>query len=1614
MKIWIWLLPFTGFVGILTTALGLQQSQPSMTSPYLPQPLDTQVFGQTRWLANSTVTLKIVTFDRQRQKPVKSQVRVALGKETVFVGATNGDGVVDAQIRAPSQAGTYNLTITVKSPIGSDQIEQTVTVEEAAQILLTTDKPIYQPSQTIHIRALCLSKPDLKPAADLPCTFEVRDPKGNLVFRTTERTSRFGIAATQFPIADEVTLGEYRVTATLHTPKSASHQSQVPSPIAFAERTVRVERYVLPKFKVTIETEKRFYLPAETLRGSISAAYFFGKPVADGDVIVRLSTFAAGWHDIAELKGNLDEKGFWQFETKLPEKFVGLPLEGGNALLRIEATVTDKAEHSERTSITLPVSNEPIKIAVVPESATLKPELPMRIFVVTTYPDGTPAKCKFEVKGQGTWDKGHEFTAKGETDAIGIGEVTVNLKAAQLPKGERRIGRFGGFGAPAPFVRRRPVGIAPEFVPPDEPSLPIVVTVTATDEKGNRAQVQRPLALSASDESVLLRVDKSIAKVGESLHLDIFASSRILRHSSPVFIDAIVNRQTVLTKTVDLRNGRGSLSLSLTPELAGTLVLHAYRITAEGDIVRDTKVVFVEPANELRIKVASDKDTYRPGETAQVRFAVTDPSGKPAVAALGITVVDESVFALAEMQPGLERLYFALEQELLTPRYEVHGWELRPLLLRRDTGQGTRDRSQVQQMAQILFAATMPPNLHSLRISTYEQKVQKVREQWKKFVQDAATKIRKALETYRHAKGNYPQPDEALRELVATKLLTEKDIRDPLGNMFRLQPIDNFRYGFRLECAGIDGKFETDDDIIAFVTGAEGRRAVQVFAINEMVFTDGVALRAKGVPGGVPGFGGMLMVAAEAKAAPVPSPQSPVPEEVRIRQFFPETLFVNPQVITNEHGEAELKLSLADSITTWRLTVLGNSQTGKLGSTTLPIRVFQDFFVDIDLPVAFTQGDEVSVPVALYNYLAKSQTVRLRLEVGNGFEILGNHETRITLQPNEVTSVRFHLKAVKLGSHPITVYAYGDAMSDAVKRTVTVLPDGKEFWQTISDQLTGRGTGDEGRSGMGQGTGGKGQVKRTMTVKIPAQAIDGASNMFVKVYAGAFSQVLDGLENLLRMPFGCFEQTSSVTYPNVLVLRYLKRTGKAQPETEMKARHFITIGYQRLLTFEVEGGGFSWFGDPPAHKVLTAYGLLQFADMSKVHDVDPNLIARTVNWLVSKQNADGSWTPDQFGIQEGAINRQNDILRATAYIAWAISEAGRGTGDKGQIKVALQKAVGYLSEHAHKADDAYALAVILNALIGAKEFFASPQSSVPSPLIDRIARQLAGMAKESDEIAFWESKSPTPFYGRGRSGDLETTALATYALLRHGGYAPLVNKALTYLVRSKDEFGTWQTTQATIWALKAFLLAAEGAGAQVEGTLIVRVNGEKVVEWRITPKDADIVRMADASKFVRDGNNELTLEFDGKGSLLYQISTRFYLPWELVPPAPEEPLQVRVNYDRTELQTNETVTCQVRVTNRRPMAAQMVIVDIGIPPGFEVLTDDLTNLVERKVLQKFELTPRQVICYLDRIEGGATVEWKFKMRAKMPVRAKTGRTTAYEYYAPQERGIVAPILLTAR
>src|SRR5262249_34532828 len=118
------------------------------------------------------------------------------------------------------------------------------------------------------------------------------------------------------------------------------------------------------------------------------------------------------------------------------------------------------------------------------------------------------------------------------------------------------------------------------------------------------------------------------------------------------------------------------------------------------------------------------------------------------------------------------------------------------------------------------------------------------------------------------------------------------------------------------------------------------------------------------------------------------------PTRARIRDWFPETLLWRPELITDDSGRANLELPLADSITTWRLTASAVTADGRLGAAREKIKVFQPFFVDVNLPVALTRGDELAVPVVVYNYLDKAQEVELTLADAPWLTLLDKSATR--------------------------------------------------------------------------------------------------------------------------------------------------------------------------------------------------------------------------------------------------------------------------------------------------------------------------------------------------------------------------------------------------------------------------------------------------------------------------------------------------------------------------------------------------------------------------------------------------------------------------------------------
>ena len=118
----------------------------------------------------------------------------------------------------------------------------------------------------------------------------------------------------------------------------------------------------------------------------------------------------------------------------------------------------------------------------------------------------------------------------------------------------------------------------------------------------------------------------------------------------------------------------------------------------------------------------------------------------------------------------------------------------------------------------------------------------------------------------------------------------------------------------------------------------------------------------------------------------------------------------------------------------------------------------------------------------------------------------------------------------------------------------------------------------------------------------------------------------------------------------------------------------------------------------------------------------------------------------------------------------------------------------------------------------------------------------------------------------------------------------------------------------------------------------------------------------------------------GKGGLAYQVVGRYFVPWDEKPA--NEPLSIDVTYDRTRLAQDDIATATATVKNNLTRSANMVMVDLGIPPGFDLLSEDLQAYQEKTArrkggrLEKFSLTATQAILYFDSIGAGETVTLK--------------------------------------
>jgi len=1441
-------------------------------------------------------------------------------------GRTDRYGALGAALDLPETfQGQAKLVVAIEDESGVDTAEADVAVLPDVRILLTSDKPMYQPGQTMHLRALVLNRATKEPYAGGEVVFEVADAAGNKVFKERQTADEYGIAATTFQLATQVNMGQFRVKAIVPS-DAAGGEAEI-------EKEVTVERYTLPKYKVEATLDQPYYLPGETVRGTVSAQYFFGQSVAGGAVTVVASTYDIGFTPFATLTGFTNAEGLYSFEFTMPQYVVGQPLEQGNGLVKIDVTVKDTADQEQSISRTTVVSRADVEVTLVPESGELVPGVDNVVYVVVSDPMGGAVEGEVTATAEGV-------TSDVELDAQGLGVWSLKPTA-----------------------------------------VPVEASVTVQVPGAEPVTLTETLAGGGAGHTILLRTDAALYQVGDTVQATVLLPAARAR----VFLDVIHAGRTVATAAIDVVDGVGRWHFEADNALEGALQLHAYFLGEGSEIVRDERLIYVDPADALTVRLVADQESYLPGDPARVAVEVTDAEGQPKAAALGVQVVDEAVYALQEVQPGLLKVYFELEDMLTTPKYQFAWPDLDPTSVIEPpedgdpVGGGTVDADRARR-AEVAFAAQAGgQSAYGVDVNTQKVRLKDVAALMKPFLDaQRAALVEEVSQRRWNGNGAFAWDDVA-------PYVEALYLEDPWLRPYRFVETD-----VMTQDEGDWWWFEGDNHVWDMISDGPDERPGTaddlVTAIDTFELYNGYDRAGGGwVDDGDWMGGGPPEAGAEDPAAPTDGHSENGADGgnsgPRVRRWFPETLFVDPAVITDASGRAEIALTMADSITSWRLTALANSADGLLGSATSGLTVFQDFFVDIVFPATLTRGDVVSVPVAIYNYLDIPQTVTLTAQDAEWLTFLNGAEVTVPLEPGQVDSIYFDVQVDTVGPHALTVVALGTAQSDAIERTVLVEPDGKKFEDTASARFHTQAPADQIAT-----------EEIVKTVTIPEANIDGAQKLLVKVYPGFFSQAVEGLDSMFQMPGGCLEQTTSTAWPNVLVMDYMIQTETITPEIEMKAQQLVNLGYQRILTFECASGGFNWWeGDDPGNAVLSALVAMQLTDASHVTFVDTAVIQRTQDWLVSVQQSNGSWTEERH-LHAGNENLGGSSLRATAYILWGLVHSG-------YEGPAVQAAVNWIVSEAEQEEDLYTLAMVANGLSVA---------GYHGALLDRILRTLHdARVVDEDGSIHWAPNGDTMVGSWGGVADIETTALVGLAFLHSHTYPQDVEGAITWLVAHKDPNGNWgYSTQATVLTLKLLLESLGGDAGETDAdvTVLLASAGGEPVEIATRHFDnfnKDVLWQVDLSELTIEGDNEVTLRYSGLGNLMYQLVASYNLPWEESAPS-EGPVSISVEYDKTQLAVNDTVTVTVTVTLHDASQRSMVLVDLGRPPGFTLATDDLAALREAGVIAEYEFTDRQILIYLDPLTPEEPKAFSYRLTADYPIEATVPGSTAAPYYNAED------------
>lgn len=198
-------------------------------------------------------------------------------------------------------------------------------------------------------------------------------------------------------------------------------------------------------------------------------------------------------------------------------------------------------------------------------------------------------------------------------------------------------------------------------------------------------------------------------------------------------------------------------------------------------------------------------------------------------------------------------------------------------------------------------------------------------------------------------------------------------------------------------------------------------------------------------------------------ASPEPPYGEPqLPEKIKMRSDFSETVFFNPHLVSNEKGEISFKFNAPQSLTRWKFMGLATSEDLKIGTITEEVITRKQLMITPNYPRFVREGDKLIFQVkvnALDSTLEKATASLELVDALTAKPLTLNLEQRTLNFTNGTALANWEINIPEgISAIKFTTKAWTEKHSDGEEKTIPVLPNRMLVTESMPLPVRGKGT----------------------------------------------------------------------------------------------------------------------------------------------------------------------------------------------------------------------------------------------------------------------------------------------------------------------------------------------------------------------------------------------------------------------------------------------------------------------------------------------------------------------------------------------------------------------------